>query len=273
GGGTAAATVRSTLRPEDGQTRVDVATSLSVTGRPAQFGRGVMAEVGAKIIEKFAANLAAELASAGQPSAGQAATEAVPHDGVQARSNGTGPAASVPRLAAPAQGSMALPIEGLNLPVRAFNTLRREGIHTVGDLTARTEPELLAFTNLGPQSVREICEKLSGLGLSLAATAEPGQADTATGVAQKLMAEAAGDTRGRIPVTDTAVTDMAQPPPPRPFRTADEEAIDLLRVAGFPVAKRLAPAVGASVALLLVYLGARRRRRRHRATRVGDGLH
>jgi len=43
GSGTAAATVRSTLQGEgDGQTRVVVHTTMSVTGRPAQFGRGVM---------------------------------------------------------------------------------------------------------------------------------------------------------------------------------------------------------------------------------------
>src|SRR5260370_1637372 len=45
GSGTASATIRSSLQDEGGQTRVTVHTTLSVTGRPAQFGRGVMAEV------------------------------------------------------------------------------------------------------------------------------------------------------------------------------------------------------------------------------------
>jgi len=62
GAGTASATVRSSLKDEGGQTKVVVHTTMSVTGRPAQFGRGVMAEVGGRIIEKFAANLAAQLA-------------------------------------------------------------------------------------------------------------------------------------------------------------------------------------------------------------------
>jgi len=48
GAGTASATIRSTLRDEGGQTRVVVHTTMSVTGRPAQFGRGVMAEVGGR---------------------------------------------------------------------------------------------------------------------------------------------------------------------------------------------------------------------------------
>lgn len=58
GAGTASATVKATLTPDNGSTTVRVETSFNVTGRPAQFGRGVMAEVGAKLIDKFAANLA-----------------------------------------------------------------------------------------------------------------------------------------------------------------------------------------------------------------------
>src|SRR6266480_3843000 len=69
GAGTASATVRSSLEGEGGQTKVVVHTSMNVTGRPAQFGRGVMAEVGGRIIEKFAANLAALLAGDGSPAA------------------------------------------------------------------------------------------------------------------------------------------------------------------------------------------------------------
>ncbi|MBO3747077.1 SRPBCC family protein [Streptosporangiaceae bacterium NEAU-GS5] len=58
GAGTASATVDASLRPEGDQTKVRVETSFNVTGRPAQFGRGVMAEVGGRMIEKFAGNLA-----------------------------------------------------------------------------------------------------------------------------------------------------------------------------------------------------------------------
>ena len=58
GSGTASATVKATLTPHDGSTMVVVETSFNVTGRPAQFGRGVMAEVGAKLIDRFAVNLA-----------------------------------------------------------------------------------------------------------------------------------------------------------------------------------------------------------------------
>jgi carbon monoxide dehydrogenase subunit G len=59
GSGTAAATVKARMTPSDeNATAVTVETSFNVTGRPAQFGRGVMAEVGGKLIERFAGNLA-----------------------------------------------------------------------------------------------------------------------------------------------------------------------------------------------------------------------
>lgn len=58
GSGTASATVRARLAAAGDATTVSVETMFNVTGRPAQFGRGVMADVGGKLIDKFAANLA-----------------------------------------------------------------------------------------------------------------------------------------------------------------------------------------------------------------------
>jgi carbon monoxide dehydrogenase subunit G len=58
GQGTARATVTGTLAERDGGTAVSVRTDLTVTGRPAQFGRGVMAEVGDKLVGQFAECLA-----------------------------------------------------------------------------------------------------------------------------------------------------------------------------------------------------------------------
>jgi carbon monoxide dehydrogenase subunit G len=61
GSGTASATVQAQLHDEGEQTRVTVHTKLNVTGRPAQFGRNIMAEVGGKLINRFAGNLAEEI--------------------------------------------------------------------------------------------------------------------------------------------------------------------------------------------------------------------
>ncbi len=74
GNGTVNATVTITLTQEGDQTSGTVATDLSITGRPAQFGRGMIADVGGKILEQFASCLSDKLA--GPPPV--AATEAEP---------------------------------------------------------------------------------------------------------------------------------------------------------------------------------------------------
>jgi len=73
GNGTAGATVVAHLESEgDSATRVVVQTQLKVTGRPAQFGRGVMQDVGGRIVDQFAGNLARQLS--GEPPAVALAT-------------------------------------------------------------------------------------------------------------------------------------------------------------------------------------------------------
>ena len=75
GSGTAAATVSATLHAEgEERTRVEVATDLTITGKAAQFGRGVLQEVAGKIVGQFADTLAA-LISAPEPAPEPAAPE------------------------------------------------------------------------------------------------------------------------------------------------------------------------------------------------------
>ncbi|MTV26688.1 carbon monoxide dehydrogenase [Nitriliruptoraceae bacterium ZYF776] len=63
GAGTASATVTADLSAVgDEETAVRVVTDLSITGKPAQFGRGVMGDVGTKLIDTFAERLAAMVA-------------------------------------------------------------------------------------------------------------------------------------------------------------------------------------------------------------------
>jgi carbon monoxide dehydrogenase subunit G len=69
GSGTASVTVQARLSaPTAESTQVSVHTKLNVTGRPAQFGRNILSEVGGKLIARFAKALSEELA-AGSPSA------------------------------------------------------------------------------------------------------------------------------------------------------------------------------------------------------------
>ena len=57
GAGNASADIIAQLEAIDGGTRVSVTTDLSVTGKVAQFGRGVMADVSRKLMGQFADNL------------------------------------------------------------------------------------------------------------------------------------------------------------------------------------------------------------------------
>ncbi len=61
----------------------------------------------------------------------------------------------------------ALPIEELDLPVRAYRCLMKEDITTVGQLTSLTENDLIPIPNLGRKSRREIIESLALRGLKL----------------------------------------------------------------------------------------------------------
>ncbi len=62
GNGTAGATVTLTMQPSDSGTDVAVVTDLSVTGKPAQFGRGVMQDVSDKLLGQFVGCLEQRLA-------------------------------------------------------------------------------------------------------------------------------------------------------------------------------------------------------------------
>src|SRR5580698_8166867 len=92
GSGTASATVRSELVPDGDQTQVTVLTNLNVTGKAAQFGRGVLAEVSGKLVGIFADNMAKMLAAeqAGAGTESQAAAAAATVDQVAAATEPTG---------------------------------------------------------------------------------------------------------------------------------------------------------------------------------------
>ncbi len=263
GAGTASASVRSQLQPDGDKTTVTVRTNLTVTGKPAQFGRGVLTEVGGKLIGIFASNLAAMLAADSAPAPDTAT--AAPKTGNEA---------------APGSGTpdVALPIDVLNLSSRAWSSLRRDGIQTLGDLTRRTEQQLRAIDGVGPASLTDIQTKLADRGLALADAGSGGASGREPAPAA---ADLEGDRRAGRHAADE--DDLAEVTPLRPARhesaVADEpaaapqtqawqppesDAIDLLEVAGLPVLKRAVPAAAGLLALLLVVLGIRRRRRSRR---------
>jgi carbon monoxide dehydrogenase subunit G len=76
GTGTAKALITCRLVGEGTTTQVEVDTELTVTGKPAQFGRGVLADVSGKLVDQFAACLSEELQAGGSPEPVFAATAA-----------------------------------------------------------------------------------------------------------------------------------------------------------------------------------------------------
>lgn len=65
GAGTAAATITAVLKEAGDETQVSVSTDLAITGRPAQFGRGVMVDVSNKILQKFVECLSTQITGGG----------------------------------------------------------------------------------------------------------------------------------------------------------------------------------------------------------------
>jgi DNA-directed RNA polymerase subunit alpha len=70
--------------------------------------------------------------------------------------------------AAPTSPNLLLPIEDMDLSVRSYNCLKREGVATVGELVQKTEQDLLDIRNFGSKSIDEVKQKLAEMGLSLA---------------------------------------------------------------------------------------------------------
>lgn len=82
GNGNASATIKVVMRDDNGGTHVDIDTELNVTGKVAQFGRGVMGEVSAKILKQFVDNLERDVLGG------------VEHDGEAAATSDPAPAAA-----------------------------------------------------------------------------------------------------------------------------------------------------------------------------------
>jgi uncharacterized protein len=78
GNGTAKAAVRTVLKAEGEQTTVEVTTDLAITGKPAQFGRGLMQDVSDKLLATFVGCLSDKLSDNGQPAASESVAKQPP---------------------------------------------------------------------------------------------------------------------------------------------------------------------------------------------------
>ena len=64
-------------------------------------------------------------------------------------------------------GVLATPIEDMDLTVRSYNCLKREGVTTIGELVQKSEDDLLEIRNFGQKSIDEVKAKLEDMGLGL----------------------------------------------------------------------------------------------------------
>lgn len=115
---------------------------VDVETKPAISARDAFASAGSTLVELF--GLARDL-------------------NVEAEGIEIGPPPTDASLAA----DLALPVDELGMTIRSLNCLKREGIHTVGELISRSETDLMDIRNFGEKSIAEVKEKLYGLGLSL----------------------------------------------------------------------------------------------------------
>jgi DNA-directed RNA polymerase subunit alpha len=113
---------------------LDVETDGSISPREA------LASAGGTLLELV--QLVAELAEAPSMQVGPAEDDSMPSD-------------------------YSITVEELNLSVRSYNCLKREGINSVGDLVTKSEAELMDIRNFGQKSIDEVKAKLEELGLGL----------------------------------------------------------------------------------------------------------
>ena len=115
---------------------------LDVETKPAMRPRDALASAGKTLVELF--GLAREL-------------------NLEAEGIDIGPSPTDAYVAE----QLSTPIEQLDMTVRSYNCLKREGIHTVGELITRSEADLLDIRNFGAKSIDEVKVKLASLGLAL----------------------------------------------------------------------------------------------------------
>ncbi|MFL6124618.1 SRPBCC family protein, partial [Actinophytocola sp.] len=162
GNGTAAATVTVALTADGDSTVGTVETNLSITGKPAQFGRGLISEVGGKILNTFATCLSGKLASAPEETPAQAAAATEPTAESRAQSPAESPAESA---VASAAGSMTSAVAAEHAEAVAAG--RKAGEAAAASLPKNVQPDPV------PEPETEAIDLLSYAGPSVLKRAAP----------------------------------------------------------------------------------------------------
>jgi carbon monoxide dehydrogenase subunit G len=261
GNGTAAAKITATLHEDGDSTLVRVLTDLDITGKPAQFGRGVMVDVGTKLLGQFADCLATTIKGGDQSAPATAApakataakaapAKATPRKAAPTKAAPTKAAATKAAPAAPAKAAAPPeveppeveppttepPAEGAAQPARAPAPPPTDAAEPVQD-----EPDGAGSAE-ALHDVDRVPAYSVPAGVPAADPAEVAAVNGSSPAAERAGADRSGDDRSG---DDRSGDDIAP--------------IDLLQSAGPAVAKRVAPL---AVALLFVLIAIRRYRRR-----------
>jgi carbon monoxide dehydrogenase subunit G len=220
GSGTAKATIVAVLQGDGEQTLVNVTTDLAITGKPAQFGRGVMVEVGNKLLGRFADCLAEQI---GMGSSDDAAASATAGERLAA---GAPAAAGAGSNGAPAPAGAS----GNGAPAPAGAGGNGAG---AGGADGSSAGGNRAGVATGGEAVADAGTAARGAGASSAAGgASPNGGQTGP------------------PQIRTLPSGTASRPS---YRPAENEAIDLLDVGGAAILKRIAPLAIGLVALVVLW--------------------
>ena len=271
GNGTAAAVVTATLAAEGAITRVDVLTDLNITGRPAQFGRGVMTDVGNKLLGQFADKLAAQLgegdaqgdaarASAASKAAATAtgAVEEIAASAEQAASNGT----VTKKAAAATKKAAASATDTVTAPAAPAAPAKKAAAEKAAPAKAAAPAKKAAPAKTAP------VKAVPPLAASAPAAKDTAPAATDTAPAKAAPKAPSAPPGGPSappsrPATGAPVRSVPSSGPRTIARQEEPEPIDLLEVAGgAAMARYAAPAAGVAGVVLVIALLIRRRRHR-----------
>jgi uncharacterized protein len=259
GNGTANATVTASMVAEAAdRTAVSMITDMTITGKPAQFGRGVISDVADKIIGQFAACVARKLA----PAAEEAAPVAVSATAASEATSDipTAPAHPARRATAPAGGSEATSDSVLER-VSSTNGAAAPGTSEVEAPAADMTPAAAKDAPVTPVAGTSEVEAPAADMTPAAATDAPVTSGAGTSEAEAPAATAmAPDPATTTPASTARSAATAGGTGLRAHVRSEVDAIDLLDHAGVPVLQRLVPVVGGGLLLLLVVLLIRRLR-------------
>jgi carbon monoxide dehydrogenase subunit G len=229
GQGNASATIVATLSPSGEGTKVEVVTDLAITGKVAQFGRGVLADVSGKLLEQFVHNLES-MVLAPAAAAGDTGSAAE----VAAAPSAEAPATPAPKAAGAAKSSRS---KATKSAVAAPARRAASG----GDATARTHDTAEPAASGGSDVAKDASESAAVDG----AAAQDAAAEDAA------VESDAADADAGAGVTGTSAAEAGRATVRR-IDSVPAVPVDLGRIAGPSVARRLIPFASVAGALFLI---------------------